>query len=47
VIHAIEAFFPSEAQLHRHKRFADKRQNSEWFVLSDEDVAEFTCVSRM
>ncbi len=47
MVHAIEAFFPSEAELHWHNRFADKRQNGEWFVLTDEEVAEFTRVSRM
>lgn len=47
LIHSIEAFFPSEVELHWHKRFADKRQNGEWFVLTDEEVAEFSRVSRM
>lgn len=47
LIHSIEAFFPSEVEQYWHKRFADKRQNGEWFVLSDEEVAEFTRVSRM
>jgi len=47
VIHTIEAFHPYQAEHYWHKRFADKRLNGEWFVLTDRDVAEFKNVSRM
>lgn len=46
-VHTIEAFHPYQAEQHWHKRFADKRRPGEWFVLSEEDVAEFKRVQRM
>ena len=47
VIHSIEAFHPYKAEQHWHNRFADKRTNGEWFVLTDEDVAEFKSFTQM
>lgn len=42
LVHAIEAFHPYKVEQHWHKRFEEKRRNGEWFVLTEEDVAEFT-----
>jgi Meiotically up-regulated gene 113 len=41
LVHSIEARNPRKIEHHWHKRFADKRTNGEWFLLTDEDVAEF------
>ncbi len=47
LVHAIEAFHPLKVEQHWHKRFNQRRRNGEWFVLTEEEVAEFKQVSRM
>ncbi len=47
LVHAIEAFHPFKVEQHWHKRFEGKRRNGEWFILTDEEVAEFKHIERM
>lgn len=46
-IHQIECSDISHVERYWHKRFAPKRQNGEWFVLTDEEVAEFKSHAKM
>lgn len=47
VTHKISCDDISHVERYWHKRFASKRQNGEWFVLTDEDVAEFKSQTKM
>lgn len=47
VTHQIECDDISHVETYWHRRFASKRQNGEWFVLTQEDVAEFKSHIRM
>jgi hypothetical protein len=47
VIHKIYTYNPSKIERYWHDRFASKRQNGEWFLLTDEDVAEFKSQTEM
>ncbi len=47
VSHTIVCDDISHVETYWHRRFASRRQNGEWFVLSDEDVAQFKANTRM
>ena len=47
VVHKIQAANLSHVENYWHRRFASRRQNGEWFVLTDVDVAEFKSFSKM
>ena len=47
VVHHITCGDISHVERYWHKRFASKRQNGEWFVLTDEDVNEFKSQAKM
>ena len=46
-LHQIECGDINHVERYWHKRFAAKRQNGEWFVLTGADVDEFKAQSRM
>lgn len=46
-IHKISCSDISHVESYWHRRFASCRQNGEWFVLTDKDVAEFKANARM
>ena len=47
VVHTIACADISHVETLWHKRFASRRQTGEWFVLTDEEVQEFTQHVRM
>lgn len=47
VVHIIRAANPAEVESHWHRRFASRRQNGEWFLLTEAEVNEFKSVSNM
>lgn len=47
VVHVIHAAHALEAEAQWHRRFASRRRNGEWFVLTEEEVVEFKSVSQM
>jgi len=47
VVHHISCADITHVERYWHKRFASRRQNGEWFVLTDEEVAEFTSQTKM
>ena len=47
LIHSIETDDHTKLESYWHKRFADKRQKGEWFILTDADVEEFKSNSKM
>jgi hypothetical protein len=46
-VHTISCGDISHVERYWHKRFASKKQNGEWFILTNEDVAEFAANKRM
>lgn len=46
-LHQIECDDISHVERYWHKRFTSKRQNGEWFTLSETDVAEFKAQTKM
>lgn len=47
VVHLIHAAHPAQVESYWHRRFAARRQNGEWFLLTEAEVAEFKSVSQM
>jgi hypothetical protein len=47
VIHTIRTSDIYRLERHWHNRFAGKRAEGEWFILTDEDVAEFCAFEEM
>lgn len=47
LVHTIPARDIEQAEDYWHNRFQDKRDEGEWFALSDEDVAEFKSCAAM
>ena len=46
-VHVIQTSNPVATERYWHNRFADKRANGEWFLLTDAEVAEFKSKTQM